>query len=133
MLNHNTKLFTQRAAPLMASATLGRQRARVQPRLTGCAWLSPASWAATSQPSSRARRRFVAMWPGQAARDSRLCGSPALPHESGVMQLAFTHRSTTAQSPREQRNDASAGQAERERAVLAGGTTSHNLVLAQLF
>ena len=130
MLNHNTKLFTQRAAPLMASATLGRQRARVQPKLTGCAWLSPASWAATS--SSRARRRFVAMWPGQAARDSRLCGSPALPHESGVMQLAFTHRSTTAPSPREQRNDRALA-SERERAVLAGGTTSHNLTVAQLF
>ena len=33
------------------------------------------------------------------------------------MQLALTHRSTTAPSPREQRNDASAWPAERERAV----------------
>ena len=132
MLNHNTKLFTQRAAPLMLGVGHARQAAGAcSAKADGGAWLSPASWAATSP--SRARRRFVAMWPGQAARDSRLCGSPALPHESGVMQLAFTHRSTTASSPREQRNDASAGQAERERAVLAGGTTSHNLRLAQLF
>ena len=131
MLNHNTKLFTQRAAPLMASATLGRQRTRVQPRLAGCAWLSASLLGSNVPALLETLRREVARAGGQRSRLQVVriaCLAARVGRDAAGVHASF-HNSAIAESSATTRALA----AERERAVLAGGTTSHNLGVAQLF
>ena len=121
MLNHNTKpLFTQRAAPLMLGVGHARQAAGACSAKADRVRLAVASHLGSNVlvESATALRRDVARAGGQRLQVVRIARLAA--RVRGVMQLAFTHRSTTAPSPREQRNDASAGHGARARRVGRG-------------